>query len=790
MPHPTSAEPRPRTARWPWRQALLQGNGLARRLLVLVVLFSSAITATITALELYGEYRRDLRAIDGAFEFVASRYLPSLVNSVWNVDEVQVQSQLDALSGLPDVEYIAVEEDGRARWSAGKAVSERTKVMRVPLHHRDAPAAIGELHIVASVDRVLARLWTHLVEVLLGNAVKTLLVALFLLLSFQVLVTQHLAKAARHLGGIDPHDPAPPQPLRLDRPSGGFWRPDVLDTVVDATNTLLNSQHALREELVRSRASLADGEARLRMGLEAAGAALWDWHIADARLFVDEQRLRALGLGASVAAAGARVHDYAYWAAQLHPEDLPSAQRTLREHFADSRPEARFVVESRMRTDDGTWRWFAWRGRVVSRDERGAPARALGTLVDIDGRKQAEAQVLEMNRRLEDRVRERTLELVQARDQAEHASRAKSEFLSRMSHELRTPMNAVLGFAQLIELSSAEPQSQRWAREIRSAGNHLLRLIEDLLDMSRIEVGKISVHIVPLELPSLLDEAVGIVRAALPRRTARIECRLPAGLPPVLADVVRLKQILVNLLSNAAKYTPGDGRIAVAAEQRHDGRVRIAVSDEGMGIAADQIQRLFQPFERLGRDATDIEGTGVGLALSKRLAELMGCDLGVESIEGRGSTFWIDLPPALRGTRDAAPAALQPGTGATRPMCVLYVEDNAANRAVMQAFFRLQSGWQLLLAADGASGLALAQEERPDAIVLDLQLPDLDGYEVLHALRADPATAAIHVLALSADAGHEARERSLRAGFAAHLTKPVVFDELLAALRPPPAPTK
>lgn len=368
MLHSTTAGQYPRAARMPWRQALLQGNGLARRMLVLVVLFSSAITAAVTALELYGEYRRDLRAIDGAFEFVATRYLPSLVNSVWNVDEAQVQSQLDALSGLPDVEYIAVEEDGRARWTAGKAVSERTKVMRVPLHHRDAAAPIGELRIVASVDRVLARIWEHLIEVLLGNAVKTLLVAVFLLLCFQVLVTQHLAKAARHLDGIDPYDTAPPQPLLLDRPRSGSWRPDILDTLVDATNALLRSQHALREELRLSRADLVESEARLRIGLEATGAALWDWHIADARLSVNGQGLRALGLEASVAAAGERAHDYAYWEAQLHPDDLPRARNTVREHFADTRPDARFVLELRMRTDGGAWRWVAWRGRVVERD--------------------------------------------------------------------------------------------------------------------------------------------------------------------------------------------------------------------------------------------------------------------------------------------------------------------------------------------------------------------------------------------------------------------------------------
>ena len=776
------------TPRLPWRQALLHGNLLARRVLLLVVLFSSAITALITGLELYGEYRRDLRAIDDAFQFVGSRYLPSLVNSVWNVDEAQVQSQLDALVGLPDVEYIAVEENGRPRWTTGHASSQRTRELRLPLRHSDAQAPIGQLHIVASVDRVLARLWDHLIDVLLANAVKTLLVAAFLLVCFQVLITQHLTKAARYLGDVDLNDPAPPRPLELDRPRSGSWRPDILDTVVDATNTLLRSQHALRERLVRSQADLADSEARLRLGLEATGAALWDWDIAHATLHLDSHGLRTLGRETSAAAVGARAQDYAYWEAQLHPEDLPRARTTMREHFADVHPDARFVLEVRMRTDDGGWRWVAWRGRVVERDERGAPRRALGTVVDVDQRKRAEEQVIEMNRRLEDRVRERTLALEQARDAAERASHAKSEFLSRMSHELRTPMNAMLGFAQLIELSGAEPKLQRWAHEIDTAGQHLLKLIEDLLDLSRIEVGQLSVRIVPLELPPLLDEALRIVQAALPTQTTQIERRLPMELPSVLADLVRLKQILVNLLTNAAKYTPGGGRIVVAAEARPDGRVRVAVRDEGMGIPREQLARLFQPFERLGRETTGIEGTGVGLALSKRLADLMGCELGVESVEGEGSTFWLDMPAATQGSDAAAPMLSPPPLAEARPLSVLYVEDNATNRLVMQAFFQSRPAWRLLLADDGASGLSLARAQHPDVILLDLHLPDCSGHDVLHALRADAATAGIRVLALSAEARPEERERGLRAGFAAYLTKPVVFAELAAALEQTPAP--
>ena len=766
----------------PWRQGLLHGNRLARRVLLRVVLFSSVITAAITALELHAQYRHDLHAIDGAFRFVTTSYLPSLVNSVWNVDDTQVQSQLDALAGLPDIEYIAIEENGRTRWSAGRPVSRRTKELSWPLMHESSGKPIGQLRIVASVDQVLARVWDHLVEVLVGNAVKTMLVAAFLLVSFQLLVTQHLTKAARYLSGLDLRDPAPPPPLELDRPRGGYWRPDILDHVVDATNSLLHSQHALREQLAQSQAEVAESEARLRLGLEAAGAALWDWDIRHAKLYLDDDGVRILGREASTAAIGVRRHEHGYWESQIHPEDLPRARATMRAHFADTQPDARFVLELRMRTDSGAWRWVAWRGRVVERDEAAKPLRALGTVVDIDLRKRAEAEVIEMNRRLEERVRERTAALEQARDVAEQSSRAKSEFLSRMSHELRTPMNAILGFAQLIEMSGSEAKLQSWAREIRGAGAHLLTLIEDLLDLSRIEVGQLRVQPAPLDLAPLLDEAVGIVQAALPRQAARIERRVPPALPPVLADLVRLKQILVNLLSNAAKYTPAGGAIVVTAEPRADGRVRVAVHDEGMGIAHDRLGRLFQPFERLGRENTGIEGTGVGLALCKRLAELMSCELGVESAEDRGSTFWLDVPVAPPDAYVALPLASRAAGVDAPPMRVLYVEDNATNRAVMQAFFQSQPGWQLLLAHEGEEGLRLAREQRPDAIVLDLRLPGRDGFDVLRELQSRPETAAIPVIALTADARPGERERGLGAGFAAYLTKPVDFEVLLATL--------
>jgi PAS domain S-box-containing protein len=782
------------------RQALLHGNGLARRVLVLVVLFSSLITALITSIELYGAYQRDLRAIDNAFEFVGSNYLPSLANSVWNVDDVQVQSQLDALVSMPEVEYIAILEEGRVRWHAGRAASVRTKETRIPLARRGAtgPQRIGEVQIVASVDRVLSRVWARLAEVLLANAVKTALVAVFLLLCFQMLVTQHMARLAGYVRGIDPETTrADRPPLQLDRPAQGRWRPDILDTVVDAINGLVASLQRARRQLVLSQAELAESEARLRLGLEAAGAGLWDWDVAGARVYLGTGCLQLLGCEASAEAAGPQQHDLAFWQSLTHPDDLDEVQRLVRAHFEDVQPGARFLAEMRLRGDDGSWRWTAWRGRVVERDAEGRALRAIGTVADIHQRKTAEEAVRALNRQLEDRVRDRTLALEHARDEAQHASQAKSEFLSRMSHELRTPMNAILGFSQLLALGEAAPKQQRWIGEIQHAGEHLLKLIDELLDLSRIEVGKLKVTLAPVPLGPLIDEALGIVQAAMPQAVPRFQRRFGTlGQATAVADALRLKQILVNLLTNALKYAPGDSPIVVSlqAAQGLDGaeggRVRLAVTDRGLGIPPDRLDRLFRPFERLGREDTAIEGTGVGLSLSKRLAELMNCDLGVDSAPGQGSSFWIELPLAVGEQPDHAVAARVDGAAAAGGLQVLYIEDNPTNRALMDAWFSDRPQWRLALAEDGEAGLRQALVQRPDAILLDLHLPQLDGYGVLRALRADPRTAAVPVIAVTADAKPDDRAHGLASGFDGYVTKPVRFEELATLMESLAAPKR
>ena len=405
------------------------------------------------------------------------------------------------------------------------------------------------------------------------------------------------------------------------------------------------------------------------------------------------------------------------------------------------------------------------------------------TLVDIAGEKLIYAFSRDISWR-----KEAEATLVRAREEAERANRAKSEFLSRMSHELRTPMNAILGFAQVLEAEGLPPEQEDYVQEIHRAGDHLLELINELLDLSRIETGRLSIVVQAVDLKAVLSQAVHIVQPMMAMRQIALldECTAPVR---VLADPTRLRQVLVNLLSNATKYNREGGRIMLNCQPVGENTWRLGVSDTGEGIAPEKLDQLFKPFERLGAEFTAVEGSGIGLALSKQIAELMGASLGVESTLGRGTTFWIDLPLAgtERGTDTKVGAGdtaadAGAGAGAMRVSTVLYVEDNPANLRVVEAMFRRHAHLRLLTANQGEYGLELARRFRPDAVLLDIHLPGLDGYAVLKELQADPTTRDIPVIALSADAMPLDVETELKAGFRAYLTKPVKLPELMAAL--------
>ncbi|MDO9075157.1 MAG: PAS domain-containing protein [Rubrivivax sp.] len=506
----------------------------------------------------------------------------------------------------------------------------------------------------------------------------------------------------------------------------------------------------------------------------------WRWSGATRRSEWSEQTCRLFG----VDPAQRYVTDEAFMRF-VHPDDRDRVMQMHLHALAGRQP---YDVEYRAITPEGRVHTLHARAEVV-RDGEGEVLTMVGTLLDVTERVAAEAELTRHRDHLEGLVEERTRELIAARDAAELASRAKGEFLSSMSHELRTPMNAILGFSQLLELDRGlDTRAAGYVREILRAGHHLLTLINEVLDLARIESGRMSLSPEALPLAELVQEAETLVRPLAQQHDVTLTVEPLPGLV-VRADRLRLKQVLLNLLSNAVKYNRTGGSVQVRAQARDMFTVRISVIDTGIGIAAQHLPQLFQPFSRVG--GSSAEGTGIGLSISERLVRLMGGQIGVHSQPGMGSEFWVDLPsdhlaetPPPRDTAFSGAPTPRPGRSAR----VLYVEDNPANLKLVEMIVQRHPGVELQMAPTGSLGLDLARGCRPDLLLLDIHLPDIDGYQVLARLRADPATRTLPVVAVTAQAMPDDVKRVLAAGFDGYLAKPLDlarFDALLEQMLEP-----
>ena len=465
------------------------------------------------------------------------------------------------------------------------------------------------------------------------------------------------------------------------------------------------------------------------------------------------------------------------WQEAIHPEDREAVLKGIGESALTGKP---FDMEYRMRARDGHVVWFRDQ-TVLVRDEKGRPLYWQGLKVDITKRKQAEDEILQLNAELEQRVQKRTMEL-------ERALRAKDEFLANMSHELRTPLNAILGLSESLAEHTAGPlneKQQRYVTTIGESGQHLLALINDILDLAKIESGQIVLNINEVDLNQVCQASLRMINELALKKNQRVRLEIAENIGSVWADERRLKQILVNLLSNAVKFTPENGELGLEVHRDpQEKRVMFTVWDHGIGISESDLTRLFQPFIQLDSSlAREAAGTGLGLALVVQMARLHGGSVNAESRPGGGSRFTVVLPwePALvvdaelRLRSTGKFRAIRPGVK-DRPI-VLLIEDTKEATGLISDFLE-KAAYNVMSARDGISGIDQAKRTRPDLILMDIQVPGLDGLEVTRRMRADPELRTVPIIALTALAMPGDRERCLAAGATDYMAKPVNLKKL------------
>ncbi|MDH5526297.1 MAG: ATP-binding protein [Nitrospirota bacterium] len=579
----------------------------------------------------------------------------------------------------------------------------------------------------------------------------------------------------------------------------------------------------MAEQLQQSRDQLVESEARVLLLLDSAAEAIFGLDADGYCTFCNPACLQALGLEHAGQMLGRKVHDlmhHSHMDGTPHPEDDCRIQQALR----TGQPV--HVDDEVFWRADGTGFPVEYWSHPIRR--RGRAMGSVVTFLDITNRKRADDALRKAKQELEQRVEERTgeltdtnrrltaeivererveLALMQAKEEAETANQAKSEFLSRMSHELRTPMNAILGFAQILESDPSEPLSDNQSEsvsEILRAGYHLLELINEVLDLSRIEAGRMDMSFVSMPVGEAVSEALHLVEPLADQFRVSLYDRTGAlGEENIWVDPTRMRQVLLNLLSNAVKYNLPEGTVSVYCERRPEGMLRVTVEDTGEGIAESQQRRLFQPFTRLTDDYTRVGGTGIGLTITRRLTELMYGHIGFESSAGVGSRFFVDLlladahpmpegplqPEAVDGAEPETVTATGTGSVPTGSAptyngrrTVLYIEDNQANMELVRRILERRDDLELVAADSAGEGLRAAQARRPDVVLLDIGLPDLDGFEVLRRLRAAQSTQDVPVLAFSGDTLPEDVARGMEAGFFRYLPKPTSIDVLLEAI--------